>query len=327
MYGYVYIITNLIDGKKYIGQHRCAFFDESYRGSGKIISKAIDKYGWENFSSKILDPVNGIKTCCDSKEELDKAEEFYIDYYDAVNSDLFYNLKSGGTGGDTFSGLPQEDKLFISKKMSSIHKGSRWMTKEDVCKRIKQPDIEEYIEQGWEFNYSIDRPLPDEVTIRKRAESKRIKVSEETRKKIIDFYLSEDNIGVAETSKKFNYSYGVVKKILQEEGICLRTLSQVKTGKKLSEETKKQQSLSRKGKPKTDAFKKAVSEKFSKKIYCKELDKVFNSGAEANLFFNRPRNSDQITFACRSGKPYKGYHFTYKIPENSSYICDLEDGE
>ena len=37
MYGYIYEITNLVNGKKYIGQHKSNQFDEDYHGSGKLL--------------------------------------------------------------------------------------------------------------------------------------------------------------------------------------------------------------------------------------------------------------------------------------------------
>ena len=49
MYGYVYITTNKITGKQYIGKHRAKKFDSSYKGSGKYLLRAFNKYGKDNF--------------------------------------------------------------------------------------------------------------------------------------------------------------------------------------------------------------------------------------------------------------------------------------
>ena len=46
---YVYIITNKINGKKYIGSSRKSQIDENYYGSGKVIKNALKKYG-KNYS-------------------------------------------------------------------------------------------------------------------------------------------------------------------------------------------------------------------------------------------------------------------------------------
>lgn len=89
---YIYKTTNHINGKQYIGQHKGSPTD-AYLGSGTAILKAIDKYGKENFSKEIL-------CYCDTREEADEKEKYWINYYDAVNNDNFYNMMEGGTSGD-----------------------------------------------------------------------------------------------------------------------------------------------------------------------------------------------------------------------------------
>ena len=99
MYGFIYITTNHINGKQYIGQKK---YDDSetwktYLGSGIYLQRVINKYGKENFSKEIIEE-------CESKEKLNEREKYWISYYDAVNSDHFYNLAAGGDGGRTCYG-------------------------------------------------------------------------------------------------------------------------------------------------------------------------------------------------------------------------------
>lgn len=97
MVGYVYITTNLINNKQYIGQHRSSTFSRSYIGSGKLLRKAIKKYGKENFACNILQR-------CETFKELDEAEKYWIAYFNADLSDNFYNLASGGYGKEGLRG-------------------------------------------------------------------------------------------------------------------------------------------------------------------------------------------------------------------------------
>ncbi len=42
MIGYVYISENVLNGMRYIGKHKSTVFDEDYKGSGSLITKAIN---------------------------------------------------------------------------------------------------------------------------------------------------------------------------------------------------------------------------------------------------------------------------------------------
>lgn len=93
MYGYIYETTNLINGKKYIGQHRSNKFEPNkYIGSGKLLLKAIEKYGKENFSCALLEE-------CNSRDELNKAEKKWIEKFKADSDrENYYNVSRGGEG-------------------------------------------------------------------------------------------------------------------------------------------------------------------------------------------------------------------------------------
>lgn len=117
-YGFIYITTNIVNNKKYIGQK---VYDKdnkwvTYLGSGVALSLAIKKYGKNNFHREIIEE-------CFSKEQLDKREKYWISYYDAVNSKLYYNIASGGDGGNTYAGKSADELKQISEKMSLSRKG------------------------------------------------------------------------------------------------------------------------------------------------------------------------------------------------------------
>lgn len=115
-YGFIYITINKINDKKYIGQKKYNKNWITYLGSGIALKNAINKYGIENFERKIIED-------CNSKKELDDREIYWIKFYDAVNSDMFYNIASGGDGGNVIAGYNDKQKEELSNKLSKIRKG------------------------------------------------------------------------------------------------------------------------------------------------------------------------------------------------------------
>lgn len=112
-YGFIYITTNLINGKKYIGKK--LFIKgrwNTYLGSGTYLKKAIKKYGKDNFVKEIV-------AIAYSKEELDKLEIEFINIHNAVESKDYYNITYGGDLG--FTGLQHSDET--KTKMSIRQKG------------------------------------------------------------------------------------------------------------------------------------------------------------------------------------------------------------
>lgn len=85
---FIYLTTNLINGMQYIGQHY-GYEDDSYLGSGVEFTKAVDKYGKQNFHRVIL-------CFCESQKEADAKEIEIIAQYNAVKDQKFYNLATGG---------------------------------------------------------------------------------------------------------------------------------------------------------------------------------------------------------------------------------------
>lgn len=94
---YIYQITNLVNGKTYIGQRTLAegrtFETDTYRGSGKLLWKAYEKYGKENFKRECI--ISGLFT----KEQLNRFERCMITCQ-RICGKAEYNLANGGDGGD-----------------------------------------------------------------------------------------------------------------------------------------------------------------------------------------------------------------------------------
>ncbi len=86
--GVIYCTTNLVNGRKYIGLD--SYNKPNYFGSGSIIRQALSLYGKQNFVKEILE--DGIT----NEQDLNEAEQYWINYFGAVKSDLFYNIIPGG---------------------------------------------------------------------------------------------------------------------------------------------------------------------------------------------------------------------------------------
>lgn len=110
MYGYIYLTTNLVNGKMYVGQKKSSYFNPNYKGSGKILWRAIEKYGWDNFKVELLKE-------CNSLEELNQSEINEIRRRDACSSPQYYNIASGGQGWGSHWNTPGYHEK-ISKKFS-----------------------------------------------------------------------------------------------------------------------------------------------------------------------------------------------------------------
>lgn len=109
MTGFIYIITNNINNKQYIGQtiqtlkkrfdRHCQFYG-SESESRMAIKQAIHKYGRKNFSIKMLEEC--------AIEELNEREIYYISLYNTYFNG--YNSTKGGQLGKKELKLSQEEQ-------------------------------------------------------------------------------------------------------------------------------------------------------------------------------------------------------------------------
>lgn len=137
----VYMHTNKINGKKYIGITKTSVDRRWQNGHGykgcTLFNRAIEKYGWNNFEHDIL--YDGL-----SKEEAEQKEIELISKYQSNNKDFGYNLESGGNcagmhSAETIEKISKalrgrkQPKEVIEKRTKSL-KGKKKMTADDIKK-------------------------------------------------------------------------------------------------------------------------------------------------------------------------------------------------
>lgn len=104
-YGYIYLTTNKINGKRYIGQHSRSKLDKRYLGGGTALNKDIREYGRQNFKIQILQ-YSYIDTgfnitpnhpkISKSQSILNFLETYWIEKLKTHISKGGYNLQTGG---------------------------------------------------------------------------------------------------------------------------------------------------------------------------------------------------------------------------------------
>ena len=271
-YGLIYKTENLITADTYIGQ-TTRMSDTEYFGSGIIISRAIRKYGRENFEREIL-------CYCKSQEDLDHKEKLYISLLKPS-----YNIGMGGSGAGKHS---EGTKLILKyyatgiipsdetrNKLSLIHKGKKRTLEQ--CARIKA---------GRTTSYEVS----DATRYKMRISHLGKTASEETRQKMknrVCTIETRNKLSVANKGKKLS-------KPRSEDFLLKQKISHL--GLKRSEETQAKISLAH-----------------YKKVRCIETNIEYDSLQEASLditgsFAGRSHISD-----CCLGKRKiaYGYHWEY----------------
>jgi len=121
-FNYVYVTTNLINGKQYVGSH-FGEEDDSYLGSGKPLFKnAVKKYGKENFKKEVIEK-------CKPEDNL-LLETKYIEKINTLQPNG-YNISL--TGGTRNGGRHSEE---TKRKISKANKGKVSWSKGKICPQL-----------------------------------------------------------------------------------------------------------------------------------------------------------------------------------------------
>ena len=125
----VYCYTNLITGQQYVGctckplSYRSGKNGASYTREDNPFGNAIRQYGWENFSSEVIEVVS-------TQKEAYERERFYIEHLHSIIPDG-YNRASGGAGSpgvihDNPYWSTHEYPEEVKKRISETLKGRVW---------------------------------------------------------------------------------------------------------------------------------------------------------------------------------------------------------
>jgi len=127
-YNFVYLTTNLINNKKYVGDHSCDNLKEDdYLGSGMLFETKKNQYGKENFKREILEFFP-------TKQEAFYAQEKYISKYNTLVPNGYNISPTGGIyreGGGLHSKETKNKmsesakKSFTPRKRAQISEGNR----------------------------------------------------------------------------------------------------------------------------------------------------------------------------------------------------------
>lgn len=90
LYHLVYLTTNEVNGKIYVGVHSTDKLEDGYLGSGTYLKLAFKKYGKDNFTRQILEVLP-------SSKEAYQLEKEIVDLDFVKRSDT-YNIYPGGCG-------------------------------------------------------------------------------------------------------------------------------------------------------------------------------------------------------------------------------------
>ena len=135
---WIYKITNIQNNKIYIGQTIRPIQDRFHRHINDALNnildthfaRAIRKYGKDNF---IIEQIDQAQT----QDELNKKEQYWIQYYDSVQNGYNETDAISKCGGNTYQSKTKKEMEVIKEKIRQTKLGA----KNPMAKKIKRINI------------------------------------------------------------------------------------------------------------------------------------------------------------------------------------------
>ena len=174
----IYKTTNLVNNKIYVGQTKHP--NKAYFGSGSYLKKALLKYGKGNFIRETIE-------VCLTKEELNERELFWINYFNATDRSIGYNIINRAQGIYTeksrksqgCKGHSEETKIKISKSLLKYKRTEEHQVVLNVALRNKTLD---YITEDYRNKMSNSCSGNDNGMYgKKHSEESKLKIAEKAK--------------------------------------------------------------------------------------------------------------------------------------------------
>lgn len=207
---YIYLVTNNVNGKQYVGQHHYhgKGLDPTYTGSGTALKCAYRKYGQGSFSITLLEE------CDDS--ELDTLEMMCIKKIGTKSPDG-YNLTDGGGGGTGRKYTPeQRENMKIGQNRPDVKERKR---KSMLGRKLSASTVSKISESK--------RELYKDPEKRKQVSEHLRKVRPAVRKERIFIcplklaFYAKQHLFLQELANVFGCDYRIVKRRAKKYGIPL----------------------------------------------------------------------------------------------------------